>query len=51
MIDKYIKMLVYKLREKVKFTTLYMIKYEGQWERYNTKRELLNRLIEIEKKG
>ena len=47
--DKYIKMLIYKL--KIKYSVRYMIKYDGQWESYFTKRELLNRLIEIDKEG
>lgn len=51
MLDKYIRMLSYKLKKKVKISTLYMIKYEGQWEKYNTKTELLDRLIEIDEKG
>ena len=47
MLDKYIRMLLYKLKKKVKIYNLYMIKYEGQCEKYNTKSELLNRLIEL----
>jgi len=49
--DKYIKMLLYKLKDKVKYSIRYMIEYEGQWETYFTKKELLNRLLEIERKG
>lgn len=49
--DKYIKMLVYKLRHKIKFTTLYQIKYEGKWESYYTKREVINRLVQIDKEN
>lgn len=49
--DKYIKMLAYKLKNKISLSIIYMIKYEDKWERYNTKKELLDRLIEIDKKG
>ena len=47
--DKFIKMLLYKLRGKVDYSVRYMIKYEGMWETYYSKRDVLERLIEIEK--
>ena len=28
--DKYIKMLVYKLKDKINYSVMYMIKYEGR---------------------
>lgn len=49
--DKYIRMLLYKLKDKVKYSIRYMIEYEDHWETYFTKKELLNRLLEIERKG
>ena len=49
--DRYIKMLLYKLKGKVKYSVRYMINYENKWETYFTKKELLDRLIEIERKG
>lgn len=49
--DKYIKMLVYKLKDKIQFNTLYQIKYKGKWESYYTKREVINRLIQIDKEN
>lgn len=47
--DKYIKMLVYKLKDKINYSVMYMIKYEGEWEQYYNKRDLIKRLIEIDK--
>ena len=47
--DKYIKMLLYKLSGKVKYSVMYMIEYKGQWEQYYSKRDVLNRLVEIDK--
>lgn len=47
--DKYIKMLVYKLRDKIKFSVIYTIEYKDKWEKYYTKRDLIKRLIEIDK--
>ncbi len=49
--DKYIRMLLYKLKDKVKYSIRYMIEYDDHWETYFTKKELLNRLLEIERKG
>jgi len=49
--DKYIKMLLYKLRGKVTYSVRYMIKYNDEWETYFTKKELLDRLIDIEREG
>lgn len=47
--DKYIKMLLYKLKDKVQYSTRYMIKYKGQWEQYFNKRDVIKRLLEIDK--
>lgn len=47
--DRYIKMLVYKLKDKVKYSQMYMIKYNGKWEQYFNKRDVLKRLVEINK--
>ena len=47
--DKYIKMLLYKLKSKVDYSVRYMIKYEGMWETYYNKRDVVDRLIEIER--
>lgn len=49
--DKYIKMLLYKLRNKVTYSVRYMIKYDGEWETYYNKRDVLDRLIQIEREG
>lgn len=49
--DKYIRMLLEKLKSKVTLSTRYMIKYDGEWETYFNKRELLQRLIQIDKEG
>ena len=47
--DKYIKMLLFRLKDKVKYSTMYMIDYKGQWEQYFNKKDVINRLIEIDK--
>ena len=47
--DKYIRLLVYKLKNKIKFYTEYKIFYNEEWERYYNKKDVINRLIEIEK--
>lgn len=47
--EKYIKMLLYKLKGKVDYSVRYMIKYEGTWETYYNKRDVVDRLIEIER--
>ncbi len=47
--DKYIKMLVNKLQDKIKYSCVYSIKYKGQWEQYFNKRDVVKRLIEIDK--
>lgn len=49
--DRFIKMLCEKLKNKVTFSTRYMIKYDGEWETYFNKRDVLNRLIQIDKEG
>lgn len=50
--DKYIKMLLYKLKGKdsnIKLTTIYSLFYDGQYEQYFDKKSLLDRMIEIDK--
>lgn len=49
--DKYIIMLVNKLQNKIKYYSEYKIYYDGEWEVYYNKRDVLNRLVEIEKEG
>ena len=49
--DKYIRMLVSKLSDKINYSVRYMIKYDGEWETYYNKRDGLDRLIEIEREG
>lgn len=51
-IQKYIKMLLYKLQKKdedIYLTTIYSLFYDGRYERYSNKKDLLDRLIEIDK--
>lgn len=51
-IQKYITMLLNKLKSKdksIKLTTIYSLFYDGKYEQYVNKRELLNRLIQIDK--
>lgn len=47
--DKYIKMLVHKLKDKIQYSQMYMIKYNGEWEQYYNKRDVIKRLVEIDK--
>ena len=47
--DKYIKMFVYKLGDKIKYSSVYRIKYKGQWENYYNKRDVVKRLAQIDK--
>ena len=47
--DRFIKMLCEKLKNKVTFSTRYMIKYDGEWETYFNKHDVLTRLIQIDK--
>lgn len=49
--DRYIKMLVNKLKDKIKYSSVYMIKYKGEWEQYYNKRDVLERLVEIDKEN
>ena len=51
-IQRYITMLLYKLKKKdesIKLVTIYSLFYDGHYEQYRTKRELLDRMIEIDK--
>ena len=51
-IQKYITMLLHKLKKKdesIKLTTIYSLFYDGKYEQYVNKRDLLYRMIEIDK--
>lgn len=51
-IQGYITKLLYKLKKKdkeIKLITIYSIYYNGKYEQYRNKRELLNRMIEIDR--
>ena len=51
-IQKYITMLLYKLKKKdesIKLTTIYSLFYNEKYEQYINKKDLLNRMIQIDK--
>ena len=51
-IQRYITMLLYKLKKKdknIKLVTIYSFFYNGKYEQFMNKRDLLNRMIEINK--
>lgn len=51
-IQKYITMLLYKLKRKdkdIKLVTIYSSFYDGKYEQFINKKDLLNRMIEIDK--
>lgn len=51
-IQKYITMLLHKLKKKdesIKLTTIYSLFYDGKYEQYVNKRDLLYRMVEIDK--
>lgn len=47
--DRYIRILLNKLKDKVQYSAMYMIKYNGQWEQFYNKRDVVKRLLEIDK--
>ena len=52
-IDKYITMLLYKLKNKqenIKLITIYSLFYDGKYENFSNKKSLLDRMIEIDRK-
>ena len=51
-IQKYITMLLYKLKKKdsdIKLVTIYSLYYEGLYEQFVNKKDLLQRLLKIDK--
>ena len=51
-IQKYITMLLYKLNKKdkeIKLVTIYSLYYDGRYEQFTNKKELFQRLLEIDK--
>ena len=51
-IQRYITMLLYKLKKKdkdIKLVTIYSLFYDGKYEQFINKKDLLNRMIEIDK--
>ncbi len=51
-IQRYITMLLYKLKKKdknIKLVTIYSLFYNGEYEQFMNKRDLINRMIEINK--
>lgn len=51
-IQRYITMLLYKLKKKdkdIKLVTIYSLFYDGKYEQFINKTDLLNRMIEIDK--
>ena len=51
-IQRYITMLLYKLKKKdkdIKLITIYSLFYDGKYEQFINKKDLLNRMIEIDK--
>lgn len=51
-IQRYITMLLYKLKKKdeeIKLVTIYSLYYDGHYEQFVNKKELLDRMLEIDK--
>ena len=51
-IQRYITMLLYKLKKKdedIKLVTIYSLYYDGHYEQFVNKKELFQRLLEIDK--
>lgn len=51
-IQRYITMLLYKFKKKdkeIKLVTIYSLYYDGHYEQFVNKKELLDRMLEIDK--
>ena len=51
-VQKCITMLLHKLKKKdsdIKLITIYSLYYDGHYEQYRDKKELLNRMLQIDK--